>query len=170
MEQRGNIYDCLEALLFAAGEPVTIDQISEALELTQLQVNKLMEELIAQKEKSGGLMIKEVAGGYQMCSKPQYHKFIQKLFGETRHNNLTNATVETLAIIAYKQPITRAEIEDVRGVKVEKAISTLLARELIEEVGRKECTGRPILYGTTEEFLKQFGLGDLEDLPTPSDR
>ncbi|WP_350344726.1 SMC-Scp complex subunit ScpB [Proteinivorax tanatarense] len=168
MERRGSIYDCLEALLFAAGEPITIDQIAEALELTQLQVNKLMDEIIEKKNNSGGIMIKEVAGGYQMCSKPQYHKFIKKLFKEPKYNNLTNATLETLAIIAYKQPITRAEVEEVRGVKVERAISTLLSRELIEEVGRKDCVGRPILYGTTEAFLKQFGLGDLEDLPTPS--
>ncbi len=166
MDERGALKSCLEALLFASGEPLTLGQIAEVMDITPLLVSKVLEDLKQEKEESGGLMIKEVAGGIQLCSKPEYHKFIQKLFGIERYNNLTAATVETLAIIAYKQPITRAEIEDIRGVKVEKAIATLLNRELITEVGRKEGTGRPILYGTTEEFLKQFGLKQLEELPS----
>lgn len=165
MEENRAIKSCIEALLFASGEPVSVAQIAEVLETTPLLISKVLEELKEEKEKEGGLMIKEVAGGIQLCTKPQYHKFIQKLFGIERFNNLTTATVETLAIIAYKQPITRAEVEDIRGVKVEKVIASLLNRGLIAEVGRKEGTGRPILYGTTEEFLKQFGLKELQDLP-----
>ena len=165
MEENKAIKSCIEALLFASGEPITLAQIAEVLDTTPLLVSKVLEELKDEKESSGGLMIKEVAGGIQLCTKPQYHKFIQKLFGIERYNNLTTATVETLAIIAYKRPITRAEVEDIRGVKVEKAIAGLLNRGLIAEVGRKEGTGRPILYGTTEEFLKQFGLKELQELP-----
>lgn len=165
MEENNALKSCIEALLFAAGEPLTLPQIAEVLDTTPLHVSKVLEEMKEEKEKSGGLLIKEVAGGIQLCTKPQFHRFIQKLFGIERYNNLTAATVETLAIIAYKQPITRAEVEDIRGVKVEKALASLLNRGLIAEVGRKDGTGRPILYGTTEEFLKQFGLKELEDLP-----
>ncbi|SHJ64991.1 segregation and condensation protein B [Anaerobranca californiensis DSM 14826] len=164
MEDNRGLKSCIEALLFASGEPLTLAQIAEVLDTTPLLISKVIEELKNEKEQSGGLMIREVAGGIQLCTKPQYHKIIQKLFGIERFNNLTAATIETLAIIAYKQPITRAEIEDIRGVKVEKALATLLNRGLITEVGRKEGIGRPILYGTTEEFLKQFGLKNLEDL------
>lgn len=165
MEENKALKSCIEALLFASGEPLTLAQIAEVLDTTPLHVSKVLEEMKDEKEKSGGLLIKEVAGGIQLCTKPQFHRFIQKLFGIERYNNLTTATVETLAIIAYKQPITRAEVEDIRGVKVEKAVASLLNRGLIAEVGRKEGTGRPILYGTTEEFLKQFGLKELQDLP-----
>ncbi|QNO16218.1 SMC-Scp complex subunit ScpB [Alkalicella caledoniensis] len=165
MEERSALKACIEALLFSSGEPLALAQIAEVLDTTPLLISKVLEELKSEKEEKGGLLIREVAGGIQLCTKPQYHKFIQKLFGFERYNNLTPATVETLAIVAYKQPITRAEIEDIRGVKVEKAIATLQNRGLVEEVGRKEGTGRPILYGTTQEFLNQFGLKDLKELP-----
>lgn len=155
----------IEALLFANGEPVSASRISEILDIPEEQLKLVLEEL---KEDMAddlrGLTIVEIDGGYQLCSKPQFFDIIEKLNVKS-DARLSTAALETLAIIAFKQPITRLEIETIRGVKVDRVVNTLLERKLIRELGRKEALGRPILYGTTNEFLLCFGLKDLNDLP-----
>jgi segregation and condensation protein B len=155
----------IEALLFAAGEPVSAAQLAQITGIGAEHINLLVAQLIedmAAKER--GLTIMEVAGGYQMCTKPELAETIEKL-AEVQETRLSPAALETIAIIAFKQPITKQEIEHIRGVKVDGVVNMLAERRLIKEVGRKEAIGRPILYGTTEDFLKCFGLRNLNDLP-----
>jgi segregation and condensation protein B len=155
----------LEALLLASPEPLSIKKIAEVIGLDEKDARILMEDLQKDYEAPGrGLMIKELAGGYTLTTRPEAAEFVDKLL-QPRSKGLSHAALETLAIIAYRQPITKAEIEGVRGVKVDRAIETLVERRLITDVGRKEAPGRPVLYGTTPEFLKYFGLKDIRDLP-----
>lgn len=155
----------IEALLFANGNPVTAAKLAQILEVDAENVGVLVEQLkqdMASDDR--GLTIIEVAGGYQLCTKPPLAAVIDRLV-EVQEARLSLAAMETLAIIAFKQPVTRLEMEHIRGVKVDGVVTTLLERGLIREVGRKEAVGRPILYGTTDEFLKCFGLASLDDLP-----
>ncbi|MDR3564098.1 MAG: SMC-Scp complex subunit ScpB [Negativicutes bacterium] len=155
----------IEALLFAFGNPIAADKLAAILEIDAENVAVLLDELKA--DMAGdqrGLMITEVAGGYQLCSKPELAPVIEKLV-DLQESRLSPAAMETLSIVAFKQPVTRLEMENIRGVKVDGVVSTLVDRGLIREVGRKEAIGRPILYGTTEDFLKCFGLKSLDELP-----
>ena len=155
----------LEALLFVRGEPVTAVQLREILQVDEESLDELLA-LYAKtlEERGSGLMLHCVAGGFQLVTRPEYHAYVQKL-AEVQDRKLTTPTLETLSIVAFKQPITKQEIEHIRGVRVERALQKLLEMELIEEVGRKPVLGRPILYGTTDVFLKCFGLNALSDLP-----
>ena len=156
----------IEALLFANGEPVPAGRISEILDIPEEQLKLVIEELKEDMNDAlRGLTIVEGDGGYQLCSKPQFCDVIEKL-NVKNDTKLSTAALETLAIIAFKQPITRLEVETIRGVKVDRVVNTLLERKLIRELGRKEALGRPILYGTTNEFLLCFGLKNLNDLPS----
>jgi len=160
----------LEALIFASSEPVTVKEMSIIIELNEETVRALLAELTQEyKDQRRGIQILEVAGGYQMVTKPELAVYLEKLRKVPRQVPLSQAALETLAIIAYKQPITRAEIETIRGVRVDSSLSTLLEKGLIEETGRKEGPGRPILYGTTRKFLKYFGLNSLDELPIVED-
>lgn len=160
----------IEALIFASPEPLTIHQLGEMLGLAKQSVRELVNELIEEYHKGQrGLQIIEVAGGYQMCTHPFCAPYVEKLQRNPRTTSLSQAALETLAIIAYKQPITRAEVEELRGVRVDSAISTLLEKELVRESGRKDAPGRPIIYVTTRQFLKYFGLNDLSELPGVDD-
>lgn len=155
----------IEALLFASGNPVTAAKFAEILEIDSEHVAVLLEELrqdMAAEQR--GLTIVEVAGGYQLCSKPELAPILEKLV-DVQEARMSLAAMETLAIVAFKQPVTKQEIENIRGVKVDGVVTTLAERGLIKEVGRKEAIGRPILYGTTEDFLKCFGLKNLDELP-----
>jgi segregation and condensation protein B len=155
----------VEALLFAFGNPISAEKFAEILEIDRENVIMLLEEL--KQDMTGeyrGLTICEVAGGYQLCSKPELAPIIEKLV-DIQETRLSLAAMETLAIIAFKQPVTRLEMENIRGVKVDGVVTTLMERGLVREVGRKEAIGRPILYGTTDEFLKSFGLNSLDELP-----
>jgi segregation and condensation protein B len=157
----------LEGLLFASGdEGITVKQLSNILEITEASVHTILEELKYDYEnKERGIMLMHSHGAYHLTTKPEHSKYYQK-FIETPHSTrMSQAALETLAIIAYQQPITRTEIEEIRGVKSDRPVQTLVARMLIEEVGRKESIGRPILFGTSKEFLTFFGLTSLEDLP-----
>jgi segregation and condensation protein B len=155
----------IEGLLFIAGEPLTIKKLAEILELDEENLLLLLEQLRDEYEKAErGIIIQEVAGGYQFGTCPEIAPYVEKLY-KSQPNALSQAALETLSIIAFKQPITRLEIEVIRGVKIDSVLHTLLERKLIKEVGRKEGLGRPILYGTTVEFLRQFGLKDIGDLP-----
>lgn len=157
----------IEALLFLSGEPITLSNIKETLEIPESEIKKLIDELIVEyNERDAGLLIVEVANGYQIVTNPKYFEWVKKFKGQQLSQRLSMPALETLAIIAYKQPIIRAEIEQIRGVNSESAIRTLHERRLIKIIGRKEAPGRPFLYGTTKEFLQYFGLKDLTELPT----
>lgn len=160
----------LEAVLFAAGDPVRLDALQKIFAKPPETLRRLAEKLKERLEERGsGLTLREVAGGYQLVTRPEYYGAIEKLT-QVVDRRLTAPTMETLSIIAFKQPITKAEIEAICGVRAEKALARLLEYELIAEVGRKQAIGRPILYGTTDRFLQVFGLKSLEDLPSlPTD-
>ncbi|MBB5336726.1 SMC-Scp complex subunit ScpB [Pectinatus brassicae] len=155
----------LEAMLFVNGNPLPINQIIEILgidkENVEMLVNELQDDMI---KANRGLMIKKIADSYQMCTKPQVSGYLERLT-EITDKKLSAPALETLSIIAFKQPITKQEIENIRGVRADSIINKLLERNLIQEVGRKKVVGRPILYGTTNIFLQCFGLSDLSDLP-----
>lgn len=157
----------VEGLIFAAERPLSAKEIGEIIGLDQPAVEVLVEE-IRRQHMSGALAIRMVAGGYQMVTKPELAPWIEKLGRPVVHAPLSAAATETLAIIAYEQPITRAEIEQIRGVRSDSALTNLLDRGLICEVGRKEGPGRPILYGVTDKFLEHFGLRSIEELPLKS--
>ena len=155
----------LEALLFAAGEPVSIAELADLMQLEKPQVWELISELKQSYEaESSGLMLRETAGCFQLVTKPVYYSILLGL-GRKKEVKLTNASLETLAIVAFKQPVTRAEMEAIRGVKVDGVLNTLLDLGLVVEAGRKKALGNPILYATTEKFLMVFGLNSLEELP-----
>lgn len=155
----------VEALLLAAPEPLSAGRIAEILGVEEREVRILVDDLRREYQKPGrGLAIREVAGGFQLVTRPELADYIEKLLAP-RSRGLSHAALETLAIIAYRQPVTRAEIEAVRGVNVDRILDNLLERRLIREAGRREGPGRPILYGTTQEFLAYFGLNDLSQLP-----
>jgi segregation and condensation protein B len=157
----------LEALLFISGEPVRLADLKDVTGLGEADLKDIMQELAAEyREKAGGVLISEIAGGWQMHTNPEHSDWARKLKGGTQGTKLSQAALESLAIIAYKQPLTKAELEALRSVNSDAVVKTLLERRLIKVVGRKEAPGKPLLYGTTREFLVHFGLKDLTELPT----
>lgn len=163
----------MEALLFVAGDDgMTAKQLATYLELDLMDVEAGLSELKSQynETEERGITLKELAGTFQLTTKESVADTIQKLVENPTSNVLTNASLEVLAIVAYKQPITRAELEDIRGVKSERPLQTLVSRALIKEVGRADGPGRAILYGTTKEFLNYFGLKDIKELPALPDQ
>ncbi len=156
----------IEGILFAAGEPVKAAKLASVLE-TDIEEIKEAAELLKYQYDSElrGVQIIEIDDGYQICSRPEYYVYIQEILGEQRRQALSNAAMEALAIIAYKQPITRGQVEYVRGVNSDGAVNRLCERGLIEECGRLDAPGRPILYRTTQNFLRCFGLKTPKDLP-----
>jgi len=160
----------LEALIFASPEPLTPKAMFKLLDTEPKEdVAAALEELKRDYDRPGGLQIVEVAGGYQIVTRPDLHEWVRRLFNERTTQKLTVQALETLAVIAYRQPITAAEITEVRGVNTSGVLNTLLERHLIKIVGRKQVVGRPFLYATTKEFLIRFGLNDLSDLPKVED-
>ncbi|WP_026326799.1 SMC-Scp complex subunit ScpB [Paenibacillus ginsengihumi] len=157
----------IEGLLFVAGdEGLDAKQVAEVMELDVAFVNELILELQDDFKRQGrGIQIVHMAGGYRLTTVPEHAPFLEKLAYSPSRAALSQAALETLAIVAYKQPITRVEIEEIRGVKTERAIQTLVGKDLIQEVDRADAPGRPILYGTTKSFLDYFGLSSLEELP-----
>lgn len=160
-----DLLGALEAVLFASGEPVSGKQLAEILEVDRENVAEL---LVLEKERleesNSGIELQEMAGGWQLVTRAAYFPYIEKL-SQTVERRLSPAAMETLAIIAFRQPVTKQEIEHIRGVHAERVLSLLIERELIQEVGRKAVIGRPILYGTTDTFLRCFGLRNLKELP-----
>jgi segregation and condensation protein B len=160
----------LEALIFASPEPLTPKAIFKLLATEPREDIQAAVALLKQEyERPGGLQLVEVAGGYQIVTRPDLHDWVRRLFNERTTQKLTVQALETLAVIAYRQPITAAEITEVRGVNTSGVLNTLLERHLIKIVGRKQVVGRPFLYATTKEFLIRFGLNDLADLPKVED-
>ena len=156
----------IEALIFASPDPLTPRTLFQLLEGEPKEdVEQALDALQADYRQSGGLQMVEVAGGYQICTRPELHEWVRRLFHEHSKQRLSVQALETLAVIAYKQPITGAEVAEIRGVNASGVVGTLLERQLVKVVGRKQVVGRPFLYATTREFLNRFGLSDLSDLP-----
>ena len=156
----------LEAVLYASGDPIGIDRLSQVFDIKPEQVEKAAESLAARLNESGsGLELLRLDNSYQLATKTDFADYIKKAFDLKRRTPLSAAAFEVLSVIAYNQPVTRAFVEQVRGVDCSGVITTLVEKELIEERGRLELPGRPLLYGTTKNFLRCFGLSDLSDLP-----
>lgn len=154
--------------MFAAGdEGLSLKQLAEVLDVDEFKASKIIDDLKNEYEQDNkrGIMVVQLAGTFQLATKKENAAYLKKLVDSPHTTTLSQAALETLAIIAYKQPITRAEIEEIRGVKTERPLHTLMAKALIKEVGRAEGTGRAYLYGTTKEFLDYFGLKSIEELP-----
>ena len=158
----------IEAILFVSGEPVQLGAVARALEVTELEVSAAADELASDYDYNRrGICLKRFGSHIQLSTRPDYAPQIEKLLQPIQKQSLSQAALETLAVVAYKQPVTRLDIEAVRGVKCDYSVQSLMNKGLIEEVGRKETLGRPILYGTTDAFLSHFGRTSLEDLPQP---
>lgn len=154
----------LEAILFVAGEPVAVADLAQALEVSEMEIMHAVEALERECERRG-VTVHRYGDHLRMETRPEYAPYVERLLQPVQRQSLSQAALETLAVIAYRQPATRGEVEQVRGVKCDYSIQSLLSKGLIREVGRKEALGRPILYGTTDRFLEHFGLSDLRDLP-----
>ena len=160
----------LEAIIFASPEPLTPKAIYKLLSSEPKEdVQAALEALKKSYDRPGGLQLVEVAGGYQIVTRPELHEWVRRLFNERTTQRLSVQALETLAVIAYRQPITAVEITEIRGVNTSGVLNTLLERHLIKIVGRKQVVGRPFMYATTKEFLIRFGLNDLADLPRVED-
>lgn len=160
----------IEALLFISSDPITPKEIKQVVGISEETIVDIINNLSKEYDETGrGFQIRKLGKGYSISTRPEFAEYVRELCQPKIKQRLTQAALETLAIIAYKQPITRAEIEDIRGVKVEKALITLHKRGLIQELGRKHTIGTPIIYGTTEQFLQYFDLEDLSQLPDPAE-
>ncbi len=167
ISSKPKIKSAIEALLFVSGDPLTVKDLSNSLEVSTKFVANLLNEMVLEYEdEKRGIKLISINGEYQLVTKAENSDYIQKLLRKNKRQSLSQASLESLAIIAYKQPITRVDIDEIRGVKSESALQRLLEKDLIKEVGRLEVPGRPILFGTTEEFLRQFGLKELKELPS----
>ncbi|MBR1779701.1 MAG: SMC-Scp complex subunit ScpB [Clostridia bacterium] len=157
----------IEAILFAYAEPLKIDKLSRSLGIDKVTVFKLLENIIDKyDQQESGICIVKLNDQYQMCAKPIYAEYIRKIMDARRNSPLSPAAMEVLAIVAYNQPVTKSFIEQVRGVDCAGSISNLVNKDLIEEKGRLDLPGKPLLYGTTLNFLKCFGISSLDELPT----
>ncbi len=165
MEER-KLKSAIEAIIFACGTPVEVSRIAQALELRPLQTQNLCDELVSDYAKSErGIRIVKLNDSYQMCTVEEFAEPIRTVMDLRRNTPLSQAASEVLAVIAYNQPVTKAFVEQVRGVDCSGVVSSLIARQLIEEKGRLELPGRPLIYGTTEHFLRCFNISSIEELP-----
>jgi len=158
----------VEAILFSSDEPVSVERLADAAGdgVTPAQVREAVDELVAEYDATGRTFtVEDIAGGLQLFTRPAYNKYLKRLVATRRQQRFTQAALETLAIIAYKQPVMRVEVEDIRGVACGDMIRTLMEKGLVRVTGRNEGLGRALLYGTTKKFLQVFGLGSLKDLP-----
>ena len=163
----GKLKSVLECMLFVSPQPLSVKHVADSLNLDELNVERAIHELRMDYAERG-LQIVRIAGGYQMCTRPEYVEHVSALLKPER-TRVSRAALETVAIVAYRQPVTQPEIDAIRGVNSDAVLKTLIERNLIRQVGRRETVGRPILYATTEEFLNHFGLNDLAELPELAD-
>lgn len=162
----GNLKAQIESILFTMGESVPVPTIAKALEISSGEVKKIVKELQDDMAKEDrGIKIVELENAYQMCTKPETYEALIKVAKQPKRQVLTDVLMETLSIIAYKQPVTKSEIERIRGVKSDFAVNKLVEYELVCELGRLDTPGRPLLFGTTEEFLRRFGVQSSDSLP-----
>lgn len=160
----------IEAILFVAGEPVAVEDIAHALNMTQSELAPFIDRLRDEYDLDArGLRLNRFGRCIQLSIRAEYAPYVERLLQPVQKQSLSQAAMETLSIIAYRQPVTKSEIEAVRGVKCDYSVQSLCAKGLIAEVGRRETLGRPILYGTTEEFLRHFGIESLDQLPVAPD-
>ena len=156
----------IEAILFTMGESVELEKIAGVLELDKKETKQIIDRMMEHYEDDSiGVRIIELDGAYQMCTKSEMYEYLIKIATQTKRHVLTDVLLETLSIIAYKQPITRAEIEKIRGVSCDHAVNKLVEYNLVCELGRLDAPGRPLLFGTTEEFLRSFGVQSIDELP-----
>lgn len=163
-QQNNNLKNILDSLLFVARKPLAPKELEETLKSTKELIVASLEELVIEYE-GRGINVVKVAGGYLMVTNPENVDYVRALLNAKVQTTLTHQSLETLAIIAYKQPVTSVELERIRGVNSDGPIETLLQKKLIQELGRSETVGRPYLYGTSTEFLRHFGLKDITSLP-----
>lgn len=160
----------IEAILFVAGEPVEVDELRRALDVTEIEAAQAIAALESDYAyHRRGICLKRFGRHIQLSTRAEYAPYVERLLQPIQKQSLSQSAMETLAVVAYRQPVTRLEIEAVRGVKCDYSVQSLVNKGLIEEVGRKDALGRPILYGTTDRFLAHFGLTTLDDLPKPPD-
>lgn len=156
----------IEAILFACGESVESGKLAKAIGQDEKTTKELVETLMHRyEEEERGIHIVELDGAYQMCTSPRMYEYLIRIAKQPRKIELTDVVLETLSIIAYKQPVTKLELEKIRGVKCDHAVNKLIEYNLVKELGRMDAPGRPLLFGTTEEFLRSFGVSSLADLP-----
>ena len=156
----------VEAILFAMGESVSLSKIASAIGKDETEAKRLLEELKKQyQKKERGIQLIELEDSYQLCTKPELYDYLIQVAKQPKKHVLTDVLLETLAIVAYKQPVTKIEIEKIRGVKSAHAVNKLVEYDLVCEVGRLDAPGKPLLFGTTEEFLRRFGVQSVEELP-----
>lgn len=156
----------IESILFVAGDAVAVSNISSALEISEEEIKNIIDEMIwDRQQKNEGVLLIKVEDGVQLCSNPLYTAYIESVLQPVKKTKLSQSLLETLAIIAYRQPITRAEVEQVRGVKCNYSVAALIESGLIERAGRKKTLGNPMMYVTSDEFLRHFGISSLDELP-----
>jgi segregation and condensation protein B len=165
--EREQLKAIIECLIFTSEIPLTVDKIRNVVEdISKKEIKELIEELMVEyQNQDRGIFIREVAHGYQFCTKSEYSLWVQK-FRKTKPYHLSQATLETLAIVTYKQPVTKAEVEAIRGVDCSGVLKSLMDKKLVTILGKKDVIGRPFLYGTTPKFLEVFGLDKLANLPS----
>lgn len=164
--EKKEIFNTLEAMLFASGEPVTVLKIASVLDMDKNEAQILLEEFSGEYNyRKSGLHVIKMDDCYQLCTRTEYFEPVRKLLLPAKYPDLSRAALEVLSVIAYNQPVIKSVIEQVRGVDCSGVINKLLSRDLIEERGRHNSPGRPIMYGTTYEFLRAFGLSSIDDLP-----
>ena len=169
MVKMDNLESVIESIAFVSGEPILVSDLCVKFDLKQKQVEKAVENLKKKYDENSGIHILYFNNKIQFSSNPKNVDFVTAILNPIRQRNLTKATLETIAIVAYKQPVTRLEIEEIRGVNSDYAINVLLEHKLIEIVGRKDTVGKPSLFGTTDEFLKRFDISSISDLPKYED-
>ena len=165
-EQDGNIKGRIEAILFVSGEAVSVRDLARALQAEEAEVKSTLDIMKDEYDyEQRGFLIKRFSDKVQLATRPIYAEDVVRMLQPVQQQSLSQSAMETLAVVAYKQPVTRAEVEQIRGVKCDYSLQSLIYKGLIREVGRKDTIGRPILFGTTDEFLSHFGLRELADLP-----
>lgn len=166
-----NIKSVLESLMFAWGEPLSINEISKILDMPVHSITLVLDEMMSEfnVDEDRGLNIQKFGDSYQLTTKKENYEYIQSLLETTVNKSLSTAAMETLSIIAYKQPVTKVEIERIRGVKCSQVVKGLIDKGLIKEVGRLDKPGRPVIFATTDEFLRHFGLSSIDELPNIGD-
>jgi segregation and condensation protein B len=160
------IKNAIESILFVAGDAVAISEIAAALEMDADTLTRIADEMAEQRQQTvAGILLKRVGDKLQLCSNSEYMPYIDRVLQPVKKTRLTQSTLETLAIIAYKQPITRFEIEQIRGVQCNYSVAMLIEKGLVMRTGRKKSLGNPMLYATSDEFLRHFGISSLDELP-----
>lgn len=170
MTGKKTIKSAIESMMFVWGEPLDIKEVADIFSVDKKDIYELCKELQQEYEDQGrGIIIREVNKSFQFATRPENIDYIERLCTPVKHKRLSQSALEVLAIVAYKQPVTKGEIEAIRGIKCDRVIEGLMRKDLVAQLGRSDAVGRPMLYGTTDEFLKQFGFETLKDLPQIND-